>query len=86
VLKVDDDTRNMPAKPREIRIPCSILARAAFVVTAIHFDDEAYFGTSEVNDVIGDNELTTEGKARLRAGELLPEEVFRAGGSLVQRR
>jgi|GEM_PF-5191658 len=75
------EVQDMPSKTCEVRIPCSILALASFVVTIIDFDDEADFGASEVHDVVGNNELTTEGKSGLRSGELLPEEMFGTGRS-----
>ncbi len=46
------------------------------MLRAVHFHDEPERWREEVSDVVAEDELATEGNAKLRAGELGPEEAL----------
>lgn len=74
------DAEDVPSELSEEVVPLSVEPLAAFVVAAIHLNDEADLGASEVHDAGADDELATESEAGLGAGEAAPKALFGAGG------
>ena len=61
----------------QVRIPVLIELRAALVKAAIHFDDQAGGGCTEICNVATDDDLTTECDAETAAAQLIPQASLR---------
>jgi hypothetical protein len=56
------NAQHMPAELLERAIPRAIVTSAPLVVSPIHLHDEPHLRTSEVDDALPDDELTTKRK------------------------
>lgn len=67
------DTHYIPARRIERAVPRGIEMRAPIMRASVDLDDETQVGARKVDDVIADDELTTECEPGFGPGERTPE-------------
>ena len=77
--------QHAPAKPGQVPVSALVGGLSRDVIAAIHFNDQAHAGGSEICNVATDGHLPPEGHTQLGATELLPQLLLTERELLPQR-